>query len=260
MGILKMQIGWCAPLTDAQTVRNAGLDFLEVSLAPLDLESDANFAAAKKKIAACPLPTPAFNMLFPKHMRVVGEEIDEGAVKNYLSRVAELLHEAGARVVVYGSGWSRNIPDRWERERGEQQFLQALAWCADKLKGTGTTLVIEPLNRKESNLINSVTEGAWFAEQVNRPEIKLLADFYHMDEEKEPLEVLVENAEWLAHIHLADTGRRNPGTGHYDYKTFFAHLTAIKYSGMMSAECKIENPEADMRHSLAFLRQYWPRG
>ena len=74
-------------------------------------------------------------------------------------------------------------------------------------------LVIEPLNRAESNIANSVAEGVRFAEAVSRPEVKVLADFYHMDEENEPLDELVVNAGWLAHVHLADTGRMSPGTG-----------------------------------------------
>ena len=67
-----------------------------------------------------------------------------------------------------------------------------------RLEGTRTTLAIEPLNRKESNIINSVAEGVRFARQVNRPEIRVLADFYHIDEEREPLDTLKTNGEWLA--------------------------------------------------------------
>ena len=93
---------------------------------------------------------------------------------------------------------------------------------------------------------------------MNRPEIRVLADFFHMDEEDEPLETLREHREWLVHIHLADTGRRNPGTGSYDYDRFFGLLREIDYQGMMSAECKITDPAADMRHSHAFLRRHWP--
>ncbi|MFP3711872.1 TIM barrel protein, partial [Paraburkholderia sp. SIMBA_009] len=78
----------------------------------------------------------------------------------------------------------------------------------------------EPLNRKESNLVNSVADGARLAKALNRPEVRGLADFYHMDEEAEPLDALREHCAWLAHIHLADTGRLNPGTGSYDYATF----------------------------------------
>jgi len=93
---------------------------------------------------------------------------------------------------------------------------------------------------------------------LNRPEIRVLADFYHMDEENEPLSEVATHMEWLSHIHLADTGRFNPGTGSYDYDTFFGYLKTANYRGMLSAECTVKNPEADMRQSLAFLRRHWP--
>jgi sugar phosphate isomerase/epimerase len=253
-----MQIGWCAPLADADAVKRAGLDFIEPPLAPLGLEDATAFAAAKADIARCPLPTSAFCVLFPRDMTVVGSNVDERRVKTYLGRAAELLNVGKARIIVFGSGWARNIPDDWERARGEQQYLQSLSWCADALKGSGTTLVIEPLNRKESNLVNSVAEGVRYAKLVDRPEIRVLADFYHMDEENEPLATLAEHMAWLKHIHLADTGRRNPGTGSYDYDRFFGYLKSGGYTGMICAECKLEQPETDMRFSLEFLRRYWP--
>ena len=119
--------------------------------------------------------------------------MDVDRVRNYLARAAELLAAAKARVVVLGSGWARNVPDGWERARAEDQWVQTLSWCASALRGTGTTLVIEPLNHKESNLVNSVADGVRCAMQVDRPEIRVFADFYHMDEEQEPLATLQEH-------------------------------------------------------------------
>ena len=68
---------------------------------------------------------------------------------------------------------------------------------------------------------------------------------------------MVCTAPWLAHIHLADTGRRHPGSGSYDYNRFMGLLKEIVYLGDMSSECKLENPEPEMRNSLEFLRPYW---
>ena len=205
-----MKFGWCAPLKDVDRIMRAGFDYIELPLAAQGLEDRATFAASKKAIAASPLPAAAFNYFMPRDMRVVGPDIDVGRVKTYLARAAELLDSAGARACVFGAAWARNIPQGWQRERAEQQFLETLGWRADALQGTGVTLAIEPLYRKESNFINSVAEGAHFARQVNRPEIRVLADLFHMDEEDEPFDTLVEHRQWLAHIHLADTGRKNP--------------------------------------------------
>ncbi len=250
-------IGWCRPLSDTPLMRDVGLDFVEVALAPLNLEDRASFTAAKKAVAGAALPTAAFNTFLPKDIRVVGPEADIPRFKDYLSRAAEILALGEARVVVFGSGWARSIPEGWDRARGEEEMREALRLSADALAGTGTTLVIEPLNRAESNLINSVREGREFAEAVDRPEIRFLADFYHMDEENESLDELVANASGLTHVHLADTGRMSPGTGAYPYDLFFAKLREAGYQGMISAECGVTDLEADMRASLAFLRRYW---
>ncbi|MFZ4807671.1 MAG: sugar phosphate isomerase/epimerase family protein [Hyphomicrobiaceae bacterium] len=253
-----MLIGWCAPPADADMLARLGFDFIEVPLAACGLESAGTRAAARATLAGLPLPAAAFNYFFPHDMRVVGPGVDVPRIKNYLAHAAALMHDAKARVCVLGSGWARNAPVGFPHASAEQQFTEALGWCADALAGSGVTLVIEPLNRKESDLVNSVADGARFAAAVARPQIRVLADFYHMDEEHEPLDALVANRDWLAHIHLADTGRRNPGTGRYDYETFFGHLKSIGYTGMISVECQTEDREAEMRHSLHFLRRHWP--
>ncbi|MGI4794345.1 MAG: TIM barrel protein, partial [Janthinobacterium lividum] len=166
-----IKIGWCSPLEDAPLLRHCGLDFIEVALAPLGIESAAGLATAKARVQASVLPVEAFNNFLPGDMRVVGPDADIPRFKVYLAHAAELLAHAAAQIVVYGSGWARNVPEGYERSRAEDEFAESLRLSADGLKGTGTTLVIEPLNRKESNIVNSVAEGAAFVRRVNRPEV-----------------------------------------------------------------------------------------
>jgi sugar phosphate isomerase/epimerase len=252
-----VQLGWCAPLEDADLIKQAGFDYIEYPLAAQGLEDRTTFAAAMQTIAESPLPAAACNYFMPQDMRVVGPDVDVPRVKSYLAYAAELMGSARTRSCVFGAAWARNIPDGWERDRAEVQFLEALNWCADALQGTGVTLAIEPLYRKESNFINSVAEGAHFARLVNRAEIRVLADFFHMDEEDEPFETLIEHREWLAHVHLADTGRKNPGTGSYPYDRFFAALQEAGYDRLMSCECSVDDRQTGLRHSVNFLRQRW---
>ncbi|MEY2615517.1 MAG: hypothetical protein QOH78_1290 [Verrucomicrobiota bacterium] len=252
-----MKIGWCAELREAALLQRLGFDFIELPLAAFGLEDPARIDTAKAAVATAPLPTTAFNQFFPRGLRLVGKDIDADRVRNYLAAAAEVLHHARAKVVVLGSASSRHVPDGFDQVQAEDQFLRALSWCADALKGSGALVAIEPLNRRESNFINSVAEGVHFAQRINRPEIRVLADFYHMDEENEPLDTLRAYAPWLAHIHLADTGRRHPGSGSYDYNRFMGLLKEIVYLGAMSSECKLENPEPEMRSSLEFLKPYW---
>ena len=128
-----MKLGWCSPLEEADLIKETGYDFIEVPLAPLGLEDRATFAASRRAVLNSPLPTLAFNVLFPRDFKVVGPSVDVHRIRNYLARAAELLADAQAHVIVFGSGWARNIPENWSRPRGEDQFLQTLSWCAGPL-------------------------------------------------------------------------------------------------------------------------------
>lgn len=250
--------GWCGPLQNAALIRDAGLDYIEAQLVPMQLEDDRALAEALARVADTPLPIRAMSYLFPHDFRLVGPQKDERRNRAYFDRVVRVLDAARADIVVLGSGWTRNIPEGWSREAAEAEFLTALNWCANALADTATTLVIEPLNRKESNLVNSVDDGVRLADTLNHPRVKGLADFYHMDEECEPLSTLGLHGRRLGHIHLADTQRLNPGTGRYDYATFFGHLKACGYQGLLSAECGVQGePLSAMRHSARFLRETW---
>lgn len=252
-----MKLGWCAPLDRAADVKALGYDFLEAPLAAFDLESAAGLAAAKRAVQNPLLPLTVFSRFYPPDMRVVGPEVDTSSVKSYLGRAAELLSQAGAKTAILGSAWARNIPPGFSRATAERQNVESYHWVADAFADSGIIIGIEGQNRKEANLILTLAEAAQAAKAVNRPDtIKAMADFYHMDEEKEPLSHLTDYAGWIAHVQLADSGRRNPGTGAYDYDSFFRHLKAGGYDGTISVECPMEIPLSGMKHSLDFLRPY----
>ncbi|MBE1440907.1 sugar phosphate isomerase/epimerase family protein [Paenibacillus sp. OAS669] len=252
--------GWCKGIDDAEMLCRLGFDYIECTVTSLKLEDKSEFEKVLPKYTESPLPVLAFNVFFPGGLYAVGPDTDSDRIRNYVSKAAYALNRIGARIVVLGSGRARNVPDGWEREHAEEQFLQLLDWMGDEFDGTGVTVAIEPLNKQETNLINSVCDAAAFARQVNRPSIRVLADFYHMDEENEPLDTLVEHKDWLAHIHLADTGRLSPGTGQYPYEQFAQILKKTGYSGLISAECSVKHPEEELPAALEFMKNRFGYG
>ncbi|WP_219838347.1 sugar phosphate isomerase/epimerase [Paenibacillus sp. R14(2021)] len=250
--------GWCRGIEDAALLKDLGFDYIECAVVSLQLENTAAHREVLPAYVDSPLPVSAFSIFFPGDLKLVGPERDGERLRRYVHSAAEALHRIGTRTVVLGSGRSRTLPDGWERGRGEDQMLHTLNDIAEAFKGTGLTLAIEPLNLKECNYINSVGEAVHLAKQLNDPIIRVLADFYHMDEESEALDALTVHKEWLAHIHLADTGRMSPGTGEYPYAEFAAKLKEAGYSGMISAECGLGEPgkpEKELAASLAFMKQ-----
>jgi sugar phosphate isomerase/epimerase len=254
-----MHIGCCCNIEDAAIAHAAGFDFIECKVtALLPDETSEAVSAILARHKAAPLPVAAFNVFLPRDLKIVGQEVDQPRIERYLDNALTRVGEIGSEVVVFGSGVARAIPDGFPAQEANKQTIDFLHRVSGHAQKHGITVVIEPLNRKESNTILSVPEGVTLARAVNRPNIKVLADFYHMDEEQEPLVHLLEYKEWIKHIHVADTGRRAPGTGQYPYAQFAAYLRQTGYDGMVSIECSWQNFQAEAAPALDFLRRTLP--
>jgi len=251
-----MRFGCCCSIEQAEIAHTAGFDYLECTVVSLLPEAnEAMFAPVLEKYRAAPLPVRACNVFLPGDVKVVGPDVDWLRVQSYVRTALRRVRLIGADVVVFGSGGARRVPDGFAAAAAETQLTDFLRFVADVATTHGITVVIEPLNRKESNILNSVDEGVTLARRVNQPSISVLADFYHMDEEQEPLQHLVEYKDWLKHIHVADTGRRAPGTGHYPYPEFVDLLRQANYDGLVSIECRWENFADEAGPACRFLHQ-----
>lgn len=251
-----MQFGCCTTIDQAEAVSAAGFDYLEAGVTSLiPDQDDAAFSPILAQYKVSPVPVQAFNLFLPGDLKVVGTEVDIDRAKIYIGRAVERIKRIGARTAVIGSGGSRRVPDGFPRDEATDQIIQFLGLVADEADNSGVTIAIEPLNKKESNIINSVSEAAFFAREVNRPSMRVLADFYHMDEDDEPLETLIDNKDWLAHIHVADSARGAPGSGQYPYTRFIELLRQAGYDGMISIECRWADFKSEAGPSVAFLRR-----
>lgn len=253
-----MQIGCCCEITEAPLAHAAGFDFIECKVVALQPDADDDVVAPIiAQHQASPLPIAACNVFLPRDLKIVGPTIDTQRIANYVTRGLARVYAIGSKVVVFGSGVARAIPDNFPAARAREQTVTFLQQVAEVAEGYGLTVVIEPLNRQESNTILNISEAVEVARAVNHPSIRVLADFYHMDEEREPLAHLTEYGPWLKHIHVADTGRGAPGTGHYPYAEFATHLRAIRYTGMISIECRWRDFASEATDAARFLRAHF---
>ena len=119
----------------------------------------------------------------------------------------------------------------------------------------GTLVLLEPLNRYETHLLNRLEQGYDMCERVNMPSVKMMADFFHMNIEEGDIPGAITGAkEHLRHVHLADSTRLLPGYGHTDFGAGFAALKQIGYEWFMSLECEIPGEEEeDLRRCVKHL-------
>lgn len=250
-----MRLGCCGGLDNAKMMRDAGCDYIELPVATVKPEqSDSEFEPVRDQLREVGIVPEAWNCLLPGDLKVTGPEVDGHRVERYLHTAFRRVEELGGEIVVFGSGGARKVPDGFPMEEAREQILAFLSVAGQTAGIHGITVAIEPLNRKESNIINSVTEAADIAADVGHPFVKVLADLYHMDEDSEPLESVVRAGEDLVHVHTADTGRLYPGSGRYPHIEFLQLLKEVGYTGRMSVECVFSDFEPECRKSIEFLR------
>jgi len=257
-----MQFGLCTGIDGLAVAEKAGFDYIEPPVANLMPDKpEPEFQKNKAQALSGRIQARAFNCFIPGNLKVTGPDADLEALKAYVESAARRAASIGADVIVFGSGGARRVQDGFpvdDAMKQVQEFLRAIAPIAADAR---VTIAIEPLNRRECNIINSVNEGCDLARQVNHPAVKALADLYHIGQESESYENTSAAGSLLAHVHIAHPATRHcplPDDG-CDYGAFFRALKAAHYSGRISFECGWDDLTTEAPISLDYLRKEWAR-
>ncbi|MFO8079787.1 MAG: sugar phosphate isomerase/epimerase family protein [Armatimonadota bacterium] len=179
-------------------------------------------------------------------------------LKNFLTAAGQI----GAVGVIYAPLIAVKMnPDRYSRLpdlsplRGQEELEMDLlaelgAEIADHADAHGVCVLWEPLNRYEQWWFNQLADGAALCDRVDSPGCRIMADFFHMSIEEDTIPGALEDyaADYVRHIHLADSNRATPGHGHTDFGAAFAALDEIGWDGYMALEC---SPRGDLAEDIA---------
>lgn len=148
------------------------------------------------------------------------------------------------------------MPENESRQQAEEKFFSAMIECSEFAAERGVQLLLEPVNRYETNFINSVKEGMEIIRRLNRENIKLMPDVFHMNIEDASIEnSLKEAKDKIGYVHFADSNRWAPGRGHLDFPKIIATLKEVGYDGYVTAEIMPKpNPDEAAKMAVSFLR------
>lgn len=122
------------------------------------------------------------------------------------------------------------------KEGKRAALREALAECLAWEKKV--RLALEPLNRYETSLLNTVGEALAFLEELGQENMGILVDTFHANIEEVSLAEAIRLAgNRLFHVHLADSNRWIPGFGHLDFSEVWQALEDIDYMGSLVLEC-----------------------
>ena len=245
--------------------RRAGFDGIE-----LRAKGDGHFAGRLPELRSAARAGVVMRTVCPDTDHFIGDfDADRRRdavvqLRSQLSVIAELGGEGVLTPASWGMFSLRLPPFRPPRSPDEDRkvLLDALCDLAVHAQREGVWLALEALNRYEDYMLNRLDQVADLAGEVARAtgttSVRACADLFHLNIEEDDLsKAIVAAGHLISHVHVDDSNRLQPGTGHMDFAGAFGALRAIDYDGWHTLECRLRGtPEEALPATAAFLRRF----
>lgn len=245
--------------------RRAGFDGIE-----LRAKGDGHFAGRLPELRVAARAGVVMRTVCPDTDHFIGDfdaerrrdAIDQ--LRAQLSVIAELGGEGVLTPASWGMFSLRLPPFAPPRSAADDRkvLLDALVELAEHAAREGVWLALEALNRYEDYMLNRLEQVAELAGEVERAtgraSVRACADFFHLNIEEDDLpKAIVTAGNLVSHVHVDDSNRLQPGTGHLDFTGAFDALREISYDGWHTLECRLRGePEIALPATVAFLRRF----
>lgn len=249
----------CTNVANYPLVKETGYDYVESNVAYLMPDkSDAEFQEHLNEINRVHAKIISCTSFIPSSFPLTGPETKQEEAKVWAETALRRAGLVKIPYIILGSGKARNVPENFCKERATEQFVYFCTQIAPLAEKYGVTILIEPLNRSETNLVNSLEEGAAIVEAVDHPNVQLLCDIYHMMRENEPASEIVKYGKFIRHCHIAEKEERtSPGRKGDDFGPYFHALKEIGYKGCISIECRWQDFNNEIQPALTYMQSQW---
>jgi sugar phosphate isomerase/epimerase len=257
-----MRIGICTEIKNAGMAGKAGYEYLEASCSKLMSMTDGEYAEGVQMVRDAGLAVEHLNDMIPAAFRLTGPDADLPPVREYLGRLMERIDRLEVKSICFGSGAARRVPNQFPQEAALEQLAGFLRFAGDIVAPKGIVITIEALRPAETNIIHSISEALSLALRTRHPQVRVLADWYHMAEQKESTLGMLQTGSWLRHCHIArPAGRAYPGhaDGAEEYAPFFRALQALGYSLDLSVESSVQPEEEFLSSAYQRIKSDWER-
>jgi D-psicose/D-tagatose/L-ribulose 3-epimerase len=214
-----------------------GFDILEIACENPDL---LDIREIKKELGRNSLSGIICGVFGPdRNISSFDSKIRENA-RNYIHWMINSAAEIGSPVIcgpLYSAVGKAHLEDRDERKQEWDLSVKEIRELTDYAGQSGIKLALEPLNRFENDMINTVAQGKKFIEDVGRDNLGFHLDTFHMHlEEKSSPEAIRMAGDKIFHFHACENDRGVPGTGQVHWQEIASALKGVNYKGPVVIE------------------------
>jgi sugar phosphate isomerase/epimerase len=212
-----------------------------------------------QKAAAAGVPMPSVCLISERFIGDWDADVRKLAVANMktlLSTIAAIGGRGAITPAAFGL-FSKALPPFTSPRTVEEDravLLEALAELAAHAETEGVDIYLEPLNRYEDHMLHKLHQAVSLIEELGSARVKVLGDTFHMNIEEDDIPAsLLKTGRHLGHIHLADSQRSHPGSGHTDFGAIAAALRELEFDGYLAMECGIRGDKKESLRQVAAL-------
>lgn len=226
-----------AGFTDAdipllKQIRSYGAEVVELAI----VEPEGVTASRLlKALRANELERPVVCGAFTQGRDLRGTEETVARASSYISKLIELTEALGGSVVcgpMYSETGRAEVYSTEARDKQLTRIADALKPLCKKAESAGVVLAVEPLNRFETDCINTLNQAAELIDRVGSPALKIHIDTFHMNiEEDDSAAAILAHAKHIGHVHASASHRGLLGSDQVDWKNISKALATIGYSG-----------------------------
>jgi D-psicose/D-tagatose/L-ribulose 3-epimerase len=252
-----MQIGCCSSPDNLCLLDQLGYDFIDLPGAQLTNMSESEFTELKHKLTINRLPCLGIHASISEDIQIIGYQVNYAAQKEYLTKLMKRAKEIDAKFIGIGSPKSRRMPYGYKREQADKQMELFLNIACD-LAGDQVSILLESINRTETNYINTIDEAVQLIDQLQYENTGLIFDIYHfLKEQENPNLITCSLVKKIKYLHIADPNKREfPQKCRISiFKDSVNRLLACGYMGAISIEAITNHIEIDAEGGLAASRE-----
>lgn len=234
---------WVSPCTTgavrelAPKVKSMGFDIFEIACENPDL---LDIEEIKKEIELNGLSAIICGVFGPDRNICSTDPAIRQKAREYTRWMIDAAARVGSPVVcgpMYSAVGKAHLDDAAARQEEWQVSVSEIRGLADYAQEKDIKLAMEPLNRFETDMINTVSQGLTFIHDVNRDNVGFHLDTFHMHlEEKNSAEAIKLAADKIYHFHACENDRGIPGTGQVHWQEIAPALMSVHYQGPVVIE------------------------
>ena len=234
---------WTSPLTDdrlaelARRVADWGFDAIEL---PVEEVTDWDPARTARLLDSLGLGATVVVAMRPGRELVAADRSTIVSTQDYLRRVIDMAHAVSSRVVAgptYASVGRTWRMSETERQECYLELRDNLAPVVEHALGAEVTVAVEPLNRFETSVINTVDQALEALDGLSERACGVALDVFHMNIEEQDIPAAIRRVgRRLAHVQVCGNDRGAPGADHVDWPGILQALDEVGYHGPLVIE------------------------